>query len=169
MLFPLHSKKTKIYQYGFTFIEVTVATAIASTLIGVIILNLLNIHQIKTVQSISEILISDLRSQQTKTMSLSTQNGAMPDNYGIFFGTNSYFLFKGSTYDINDPSNSEIALPSNFNFSSVTLPNNQIVFLKGSGEVQNYIDSQDSLGIKDDDSKNTKTIEINKYGVANYN
>lgn len=169
MLFSLHSKKTKIYQYGFTFIEVTIVTAIASTLIGVAILNLLNIHQTKTVQSISEILISDLRSQQTKTMSLSTQNGATSDNYGIFFGTNSYFLFKGSIYDINDPSNSEITLPSNFNFASVTLPNNQIVFLKGSGEVQDYIESLDSLRIRNADNKNTKTVEINKYGVVNYN
>jgi len=168
MRFSISAKNKGRLSFGFTFIEVTVATAIGATLVGIVIINLLNIHQTKTVQSASEILISSLRSQQAKAMSLSAQNTDVPDEYGIYFAGNSYFLFKGSSYDSNDTSNSEVQLPENFSFTSVTFPGNQVVFSKGSGEVQNYNSDQDSVTISDINN-NVKSIEVNIYGIANYN
>jgi prepilin-type N-terminal cleavage/methylation domain-containing protein len=169
MIFFSACKNLFLGRSGFTFIEIVISVAIASTLIGFIILNLLNIHQVKTVQSASEILISDLRSQQTKAMSLSIQNTSDPDDYGVFFSNNRYFLFKGNSYDPASSSNMQVNLPDNFSFTNVTLPNSQVVFLRGSGQVQNFTSGQNTITIHDSSEQNSRMLEINYYGVINYN
>ncbi len=157
-------KEITLASRGFTFVEIVITMAIASTLLGIISMNLLKIHQTKTVQSVYKILVSDLKSQQTKSMSLSAQNTSSPGEYGVHFETNSYTLFKGSSYNPNDPANAEIELPENFSFSNVTLPSTQVVFTRGSGEVLNFINGQNSLTINNFEGDSI-TLEINPYGA----
>ena len=149
---------------GFTFVEIVITMAIASTLLGIISMNLLKIHQTKTVQSVYKILVSDLKSQQTKAMSLSAQNTSSPGEYGVHFETNSYTLFKGTSYNPSDQANAEIELPENFSFSNVTLPSTQVVFTRGSGEVLSFTNGQNSLTINNFEGDSI-TLEINPYGA----
>ena len=98
-------------------------------------------------------------------MTSDTEGRNTSDNYGIYFGTNTYTLFHG-TYSSNDKTNSIIPLGDNIQFSSVTLPGSQIIFLKNSGEVSNFSSNSNTITIKDITNNIGKTITINKYGIV---
>jgi len=50
-------------------------------------------------------------------------------------------------------------------FADVTFPQDEIIFEKGSGEINGFVDGQNTIIIQDSSNTNHVTITINKLGV----
>jgi type II secretory pathway pseudopilin PulG len=146
-------------------IELVVVFGMLAVLTTMTMSSLFGSHRTATVTATVDTLIADLRSQQTKAMSGSQQSGISPAGYGIYFQTNQYTLFKGTTYSAGDTSNAVIALDPRVTFSAISLPGSTIAFASKSGEFVNYATSSSSLVVRHSDSGNAKTIRLNRYGV----
>lgn len=151
-------------QKGFSFTEILTVIGIVSILFGFIVINLLDFQSKRSVGSEMDLIISDIKAQQAKAMLSKLENGLTGD-YGIYFEQNKYTLFQSSSYQPSNPTNFQISLNQNLQFQNVLFPTSQIIFLKGSGEISNFIDNQNSLIIKDTANNNQKTIIFNRYGV----
>jgi len=142
---------------GLSLVELIVVMIIMVTLIGLITINLSGTQQRASLNSIVQNLISDIRQQQIKAMIGDTEGRPNSDTYGVHIDTNQYVLFHGA-YLVGDPSNFAVSLPNNMIFVTAGL---NIIFLKISGAV----DPPASIQLQDTTNSNTKTININKYGV----
>ncbi len=147
------------HQYGFTLVELLVSIAILAVLFAITTINISPLPS-NTLQSANlDTLLSDIRSQQTWSMSDDS-------SYGIHFGTDSYTLFKGDTYVEGVSTNTVINFDSGIVFSEVTFPNSVIVFSPGSGDITNYITGQDSFILASLATNKSTVIKINKYGAT---
>ncbi|OGK10517.1 hypothetical protein A2767_04620 [Candidatus Roizmanbacteria bacterium RIFCSPHIGHO2_01_FULL_35_10] len=129
-------------------------------------INLLNAYGSNTLNTTLSTEQADLKQQQLKAMVGDTEGQSSPDSYGIYFETGRYILFKGMAYSASDPLNFSIDLNRDLQFSSIQLPNSQIVFTKNSGEVSNYNANFDNVTLKNINTNQTKTIRINQYGAV---
>ena len=143
---------------GFSLVELILVMSIMATLIGLITINLAGIQQRASLTSIVQNLISDIRQQQIKAMIGDTEGRPTASAYGIHIDSNQYVLFNGTSYDALDPSNFKVSLPSNMQFIS---PGSNIIFSRVSGDIS----AAASIQLQDTTNSNTKTIQINKYGV----
>jgi prepilin-type N-terminal cleavage/methylation domain-containing protein len=144
---------------GFTITELVIVMGLLTILFSLGSVTLLNSYRKPVQQSITNILTSDLRAQETK---------AMTDDayYGIYFGTSSYTLFKGASYNEASASNFIVNLDEGYQFTTVTFPGSQIVFSPISGEVANWVAGTDTLSIKDSSNSIVGSLKINKYGAT---
>ncbi len=152
-------------QKGFTIVEALLVMSIFIILAGFSTINLLKAKHSSSLSTSVDTFIADLKQQQLKAMVGDTEGRAESGNYGIFFGINTYTLFHDS-YSSTDPANFDIPLGDSIQFSNVTFPLSQIVFLQGSGDIDNYESTMSAITIKDILDNNQKTIEINRYGVV---
>lgn len=151
---------------GFTLIELLVVMAIASVLTSLSVLALSNSQHTAYEQSSLEILISDLKLQQMKSMSGDTGLATTTHvPFGIYFQTDSYTLFRGPSYDPNDPTNFSVELEKALTFSSVTIPGSELLFEKGSGEISGFTEGQNTIVIANKVTGQQITITLNRYGV----
>lgn len=150
------------FEKGFSLVEVLIVVAIFTSLLGYSVINLLGSREKSNISSSSQTLISDIRLQQQKSMN--GEDSANVD-HGIYFGTDNYVLFKGSTYNISDPANFNINLGDNITLDTVEFLDRVLVFTHGSGEIFNFNPLSNSLTIKNTINSEEKTIYINKYGV----
>lgn len=153
-------KKRK--QCGFTLIEMVITMGLLTTFLGFISLSLVSNQRRTSLSSASETVLSDFRLQQMKAMGGATDGAATPSDYGIYFGNDSYTLFRGSSYSSSDPDNFTITLDPQFQFSPV---GRTVVFSRFTGVISGYISSQNSISIQDSQSGTQKTILFNQYGV----
>lgn len=165
---PLSSRVIKNNK-GLSFIEVIISGAIFLTLIGAITINLLNLQRNRSAEAVVSVLNADLKSQQIKAMSGNTQNTITADEYGIFFESDKYTLFKGETYAPGSESNFEMSLSGSLMIIDINLQNSQVIFEQGSGEVKNYTEEQNSITILDTQTSETRTLSINQYGISTVN
>jgi len=153
-------KKLLSKQQGFTFVELAVVLSIMALLLTLSVVSLGGVQQQAYVGKSLEILLSDIKLQQTKAM-----NGATEENstyrYGIHFETNTYTLFQGDTYNPSDTKNFTVTLDGQLTFASVTFPNSEIVFEKGSGEIVGFSDGNNTVSFSD----GSATITLNQIGV----
>lgn len=140
---------------GFTLIELLVTMAITGILMTFVYINILRPQASTALTSGVNVLITDLRSQQLKSMT-GDNDGLTATPAGVIFGTTSYTL---------TPQNQTISLPQNTRFSQVAYPTQQIVFATGSGEVVNYSAANNSVSLQWAGLA-TKRITINRYGVV---
>lgn len=148
-IFNSHFKK------GFTLIEVLVVTAIAGLLLSFVFINTAKPQSTTALTSGVNVLISDLRLQQLKSMAGETGIlEASPS--GVFFGSTSYTLY---------PDNFTITLGKGLRFSSVSLPNAEVQFATGSGEIVSFTPGSDSVTLQWNNGV-SKTIKLNRYGSA---
>lgn len=157
-------KKTFNSQSGFTLIELGIVFGIIALLFGFITLNLGNVQRTTSVNSAIDTLVSDIKSQQAKAMA-GTGNSGSGDSFGIYFQVDRYILFTGTTYSSTNSSNFSITLGSNLVFANSTFPNNSLVFLRQSGELNGFIDGMNTIDIQDVQGLNKKTITVNRYGA----
>ncbi|OGH16625.1 MAG: hypothetical protein A3C30_04315 [Candidatus Levybacteria bacterium RIFCSPHIGHO2_02_FULL_40_18] len=150
---------------GITLIEVIIVIGILMTLAGMASISFVPFRSGSILGTAITTLISDLSSQQIKVMAGDTEGRSTNDNYGIYFGTNSYTLFHGDNFDPNDPSNFTINLNEDLQIQS-TFPSSQIIFLIKSGEVTSFSETQNSITLEDTVAQDSKTININRYGVV---
>ncbi|OGK25063.1 hypothetical protein A3A46_04100 [Candidatus Roizmanbacteria bacterium RIFCSPLOWO2_01_FULL_37_13] len=150
---------------GFTLIELIVTLSILVILTGLTSVNLLGFYAKNTLNTSIPILISDLKQQQLKAMVGDTEGDTSHAAYGIYFQSDRYTLFQGSSYSDLDTANFDIILNRDLQFSNIILPGSQIVFASGSGEVANYNQSFDYVTLKNTSTDETKTVRINQYGT----
>ena len=112
------------------------------------------------------ILVNDLKNQQNKAISGSTDNRTSYDSYGIYFQSDKYILFHGPNLKLGDTSNFVINLNQGTTFSQVNLPDSQVVFASSSGEIAYFNPSQNTVTISASGSNQQKTITFNRYGVV---
>lgn len=149
----------KINKKGFTLIELLLAISIVGILFGLTTISLANVRESTTISTSSELIIADLKSQQTKAMN-GTDGGG---NFGVHFSANnSYILFRGTSFDSTSPANSLVSVDENITFSA-----GDIIFSPVSGEVTNFIEVNPPIvTVTNSNGSAQKTIILNRYGVV---
>lgn len=150
---------------GVTFVELIVVGGIFATLFGLVGVNFLTTINKASLASAVAPLFADIKSQQLKAIQGDTQYTGITDRYGLYFTNESYTLFKGS-YSPTDPANVVIELPENTELSNIVIPQSQLVFEKGSGEVVDFVQGQNSLSVRSTQSSEEKTLTVNQLGVV---
>ncbi len=153
-------KKLLLQRQGFTFVELAVVLAIMAILLTLSVVSLGGVQQQAYLSKSLDILLSDIKLQQSKAMNGATEDGNT-HRYGIHFETNSYTLFQGDTYDPYDTTNFTVTLDGQLTFTSVTFPNSQIIFEKGSGEIVGFLDGSNTITLSDGPT----IVTINALGV----
>lgn len=153
-------------QKGFTLIEIMLVAGLSSVLAAVVVFNLLRFQNSSSSQANTDTLVSDLKSQQIKAMLGNTEGRNANDSYGIYFLSDKYILFHGTSYVSTDSANFAVNLPSNLVVQSTTFPGNIIVFTKLSGEIQGFTNGSNTVTLKAVNINKQTVITINRYGVV---
>lgn len=153
-------------QRGLVLIELVLVMLFFSLLYGLISVNLVSTKQRATLSTILTTLFTDLRQQQIKAMTADTSGSGQTENFGLYFETNRYILFRGSSYVPTHSSNFAVNLGNNLEFTNIAFSGSQIVFAKGSGEVVNFTAGTNSIALRDSITSVQKTITMNRYGVV---
>lgn len=156
-------KKIKL-QHGATLLELILFMAIALLLFGYVTLNFVSFQQKTSINASIDTLTSDLRIQQTKAMAGKSDNGA-GNSYGVYFQSDKYILFIGSSYSGTSPTNFTVTLDPNTIFTDITFPGNMLVFSQKSGEIVGFINGNNTIAMQSSQGAEKKTLTINKYGV----
>lgn len=150
---------------GFSLIEIIIVTGSLALLFSLISVNLLSASQQATLSTITDTLISDLRTQQLKAMVGDTEGRVASDRYGIHFDEDSYTLFHGSFYNSADPTNFTIEMPEIMIITSVSLLNDEVIFERGSGEIVGFIGGQDSVSVRNTETNEEQVVRLNRMGT----
>ena len=151
------------FQRGFSLVELIISMTVLAILLGIVTLNLNTAQQNTTNVSTIDTLIADLSQQQIKAMVGDTEGRSTLDNYGIYFNNATYTLFHGA-YSALESTNFSVNLPTTQHFTT-TFPGNQVIFLKGSGEISGFTAGQNTITVANTTSGQQKIIQINRYGV----
>ncbi len=143
---------------GFTLPEVIVAVAFFTILFGLVTINLLGSRKQIAQGANVDVAIADMKEQQSKAMA---GEGTMLTDYSIFLASDKYVLFNGDTYNPNANTNFPVIIDPSVSITNITFPGSIIVFTKGSGEILNFSQGQNSFKL------GAKIITINKFGVIN--
>lgn len=150
---------------GLTLPEVILAIGIFSIIFGFVTINLGKVTRTTNVSSAIEVLISDLRSQQEKAMNGAGEGTSVSD-FGIYFESDRYILFRGQIYSPGATSNVTVTLPENISITSVTFPQDKVVFASRSGEFLGYSTSTRTVTMANSLGNEQKTLRLNSYGVV---
>lgn len=142
-------------------VEFLLTMGIFGILAGIATINLVNVSQRNSLNTTVDIFVADLKEQQLKAMVGDTEGSGSISNYGIRFSTSQYTMFRS----IYGTSNFVINLPGVVTVTS-TFPNNEIVFLKGSGELSSFTAGSNTITLTDTTSGQQKVLTINRYGVV---
>ncbi len=146
---------------GFTLPELVVVMGIFILLLSIGIMGLAPNFSHAEVNAGSDLLLADVKSQQAKAMAGETSLGGANTPHGIYTGADYYTLFSG-VFDPNSPANITTTLPTGTTLAS-TFPSNIILFVPGSGEIDNFQSGQNSLTLTS--AGYTDLLEFNQYGV----
>ncbi|MBI2613774.1 MAG: type II secretion system protein [Candidatus Levybacteria bacterium] len=147
------------FQKGFSLIEMIIVMSIIMTLLGFITINLIRSQQTASLTSTQDVLISDLRQQQLKSMIGDTEGRESYDSYGIHFDSNRYITFHGTTYSPEDSGNSIINLDNNMQLNNSGF---DVIFSKLSGTISGVL----TIELQDNPSSKLQRIYLNIYGTV---
>lgn len=159
------SFNSKLGNKGFTFIETIIVISILFLLLALIAPNFLNLQSRTSASTTVDLIITDVKNQQIKSMTGDTEGRATPDTYGVYFDTDSYTLFHGASFSQNDPDSFTVDIEDTHEIST-TFPNQVIIFSAGSGEVLNFDSNNNSIVVREKSTGGSKTIRFNKYGTV---
>lgn len=149
---------------GFTLIELILVLGILSILFGITTVRFFGTQGKQSVVEAADILVADLRSQQTLAMTGAAINGVSMAGYGISWEGSKYILFAGDTYDPASTNNQVVELPEGVTITA-TFPNSRIIFARASGEVRDFEEGNNTIEITSESSTEARVIEINQLGV----
>jgi type II secretory pathway pseudopilin PulG len=152
-------------QKGFTLVELMVIFGVGMILFGLVGFNMVRFQNTSSQQTSIDMLISDIKSQQFMAMSGATEGRATSDNYGIYFLQDEYVLFHGNVYNPTEPTNFTVELPSDVEIQSTTLPSNNVIFTKISGELSGFSVGNNTITVREKNINKQIVITLNKYGV----
>lgn len=150
---------------AFVLIELVVVLAMIGGLIGLTVINVFGSRHSASLTAVTDTLISDLTTQQNKAMSSVINGGAVASSFGVHFDANRYVLFEGSVYNPGASSNSQVPLDPRMSFSPILFPEGNVIFASRSGEIIGYVPGSDRVTVTLLDNVNSKTIQLNRYGV----
>lgn len=153
-------------QRGFTLVELIIVMGIILMLSGFATLNLVKQQETTSVNSSVDVLVSDMGSQQTKAMAGVKGDLSNNTSFGIYFQSDRYVLFRGTTFSPTDSANFTVLLDENIVFSDIKFPNNTIVFRVRLGEVSGFTAGSNSITIQNISGLEEKTVTVNRYGVV---
>lgn len=153
---------------GFTLIELLVTMGIFSILASLISINLIKPQTSASTDSQMQTLISDIKSQQLKSMLGATDGGAASKKHGILISQGKYTLFAGDTFSPSDPNNFDVILESNLGLST-TFSTSTLLFEKLSGEVFSFSPGQNTITLTNQSDNSSKAITIGLYGSLSVN
>lgn len=150
---------------GFVLIEMIVVFGMLAVLTVMTVTNIFGSKRTATLSGAIDTVIADIKSQQIKAMSGAQINGTSPLGYGIYFDSSGYTLFRGLTYSALDITNARVTLDTRLQIVNILFPSSSLVFASRSGEMVGYDSNANSFAIRNVDSGEIKTIQINRYGV----
>ncbi|HSE61383.1 MAG TPA: prepilin-type N-terminal cleavage/methylation domain-containing protein [Candidatus Saccharimonadales bacterium] len=153
-------------QPGFTLVELLLVMGLVAVLAGITSVNLFSPQTKANINSLTDRLAADIKSQQIKAMSGDSMSASAAQEHGVYIQTGTYTLFKGTAYSGADTDNIPIASEGGVTLST-TFPSTQVVFDKGSGEVIGFTNGSNTITLSG--SGETKTITINRYGAVTVN
>jgi prepilin-type N-terminal cleavage/methylation domain-containing protein len=151
---------------GFTFIEVLLVMGLAAIILAFTNVAVVRLQTQADIDAEVQKIISDIKSQQLKSMIGETIGTGDPISYGLKFATTSYTLFRGSSFSPSDPVNFTIDFPSSIQVSTTSLINGEIIFQRLSGEVAGFSAGRDSVTLENVISGATSTVRINRHGAV---
>ncbi len=149
---------------GFTLIETIVTIGIFTLLIALVVPGFASSISSASINTITTVFVSDLKSQQIKAMTGDTEGRGTPEPHGIHITATSYILFQGASFNASDDLNFEVPVDSKYTLST-SFPSDNIVFEQGSGEIVGFTASQNTITIIEDTSGAVEEIQLNQYGV----
>lgn len=167
------AKKYSNNSNGFSLIELILVIALLSIILGITTVTLFRPVAKANLNTVSTDIFSLLREAQNRAINTDTSGDPQSNDYGLHFETNSYTLFKGTTYTPGDASNFKVDTAANISLSP-TLPCpsppgdcNNIVFQRVSGEVLAYDDVNNNICVSETSTNKQTLLTINFLGVVN--
>lgn len=151
---------------GFTLIEVLITVSLLAILLGLGSVVFGSYARQDQLEAESKKLVGIIAEAQTQTLAGFSQGGSDSLNFGLHFETDSYTLFSGLTFNPADPQNQKTSLPLRLQFSQISLPGQNLLFEKITGQVLNFDPAQNYLLLQDQSANQKKKISINKLGVV---
>lgn len=121
---------------GFTLPELMISVSIIMIIFAFSGINLLRIIPESSLTEVSGSFMADAKSQQQSAM-LGESPGSLQIDYSIKIDETSYTLFRGSTFDPNDPSNYTVAYPENVT-ADTNFSGDKITFSSITGDIKDY-------------------------------
>lgn len=149
---------------GFTLIETVLVMGIFLAIAGIASMSVGNLYPKANLNVTSDVLMSDIKTQQLKSMTGYSFSSTQIESHGIYFEPTQYTLFTGSSYDPVDTRNIIISPGVNIGLSTVNITDDILVFSAGSGEVINYI-AGGTVTVTETNTSQQKTLEINQMGA----
>ncbi len=152
---------------GFTLIEVSLVVGIFAILASFATINLLRPQQSADLNSTTTSIIADIKQQQARSILGESGGGLSAVVHGIYFESNKYTLFSGSTYNSSDPANFVVNLSGGLSLST-TFTGSQVIFNLQSGEINGFAGGSSSVTLTPTGGQ-ARTLTFNKYGVVSVN
>lgn len=144
------------FSRGFTVVELMVSMGILAILFALTTINLSRLPSSSSQSAAMDVLLGDIRSQQTHAMSNDS-------GYGIHFESGSYTIFTGSTYSVSNPTDFVITLDPGITFTNVTFSGSAVIFSPGNGEI---VGGGGSFTLSNSQIGENKIVNLNKYGAT---
>lgn len=155
---------------GFSLIELILVIALLSIILGITTVTLFRPVAKANLNTVSTNIFSLLREAQNQAINTDTSGDPQSNEYGIHFETDSYTLFKGSTYISSDSSNFVVKTKSNISISpSLPCPAppgdcNNVVFEKISGEVLGFDPANNTVCVTETGTNKQVLLNVNFVG-----
>ncbi len=156
---------TRNVQKGFTIIELVVVVVLFITISAFVTTNLIGAQHSASLSTAMSILVADIKNQQSLALTGKNSLGSNGNYFGVHFDTNSYTLFSGSVYNPSGSNNQTINLDPEFQFTNITLTNDNLIFIPLNGEVYGYSSNTNSVELLDTVSNQQKILQFNYLGV----
>ncbi|SRR5258708_4738081 len=148
---------------GFTLTEMMVVTGLFLIIVGIVVANVLHLPGQLSLAGTTSSIVSDLKTQQLRSMLGDTEGTSTAKTYGINFLGNKYVEY-GAPYNSNDVSNFTVNLGADL-LVTTSLPSGQITFNRISGEVTGFTPGSNTVTVTNIYTGEQKMLIINRYGA----
>ncbi len=155
---------------GFSLIELILVIALLSIILGITTVTLFRPVAKANLNTVSTNIFSLLREAQNRAINTDTSGDTQSNDYGVHFETDSYTLFKGSTYIPGDSSNFVVTTKNNISISPLLpCPSppedcNNVVFEKISGEVLGFDPTKNTVCVTETGTNKQVLLNVNFVG-----
>lgn len=156
-------------QAGFTLTELIVVMAVLAILLSLVTINLVRARHKASLSTTIDLVVADIKLQQVEAMTGDTLGQSASGAYGVYFQSDRYTVFKGTTYTSNNSTNIVTRLEPSLQFNPISLPSSTVTFTKVSGEITSYNPSLSSVTLRNTQTTEQKVIQFNKYGGMSVN